>query len=115
LRIRLRVYVGEDIAIGPGKAQLLAEIARIGSILGAARALGMSYMRAWTLVRTMNRCFQKPLVRAARGGSRGGRAELTPLGREILALYADMTGKSLHAAAPSWRKLRSKLVSSRYT
>ena len=115
LRIRLRVYVGEEIAIGPGKAQLLEQIARTGSILGAARSLEMSYMRAWTLVRTMNHCFEKPLVRTARGGSQGGRAVLTSHGKEILALYVDMTEKSHRAATPSWRKLRAKLASSRYT
>ena len=118
LRIRLRVYMGEEIALGPGKAQLLEAIARTGSILGAARSLGMSYMRAWTLVRTMNRCFKGPLVRAARGGSRGGRAELTARGRKILELYANMTSKSLRAAEPSWRKVRSQVASrasQRYT
>ena len=33
-----------------------------------ARALGMSYRRAWVLVDTMNRCFRKPLVTTATGG-----------------------------------------------
>ena len=107
--------MGEEIALGPGKAQLLGEIARTGSILGAASSLGMSYMRAWTLVRTMNRCFEKPVVRTARGGSRGGRAALTVYGQEILNLYVDMTEKSHRAAAPSWRKLQRKLVAPRYT
>lgn len=42
--------------MGPGKADLLDAIAAQGSISAAAKAMGMSYRRAWMLVDTMNRC-----------------------------------------------------------
>ena len=61
---RLRVLLGQAIAIGPGKADLLAAIEREGSITRAAKAMGMSYRRAWLLVETMNACFTAPLVAA---------------------------------------------------
>jgi molybdate transport system regulatory protein len=63
---RIRVVSGRDIALGPGKVELLEHIARTGSLRKAAAAMDMSYMRAWTLVKTMNRCFKKPVVVAAR-------------------------------------------------
>ena len=44
---RLRILLGEAIAVGPGKADLLAAIAASGSISAAARIMGMSYRRAW--------------------------------------------------------------------
>lgn len=109
LRLRPRVYRGTDIALGPGKVELLAAIARTGSIRQAAADQEMSYMRAWTLVRTMNGCFAEPLVAAERGGASGGVARLTPAGRQVLQLYRGLAADSLRAAAPSWRKLRKLL------
>lgn len=73
--------------MGPGKADLLDAIRQHGSISAAARAMGMSYRRAWLLVDVMNRCWQKPLVATAPGHSRGGGAQVTPSGEQVLARY----------------------------
>lgn len=87
LKIKLQLYCGEEIAMGPGKADLLEAIDREGSISGAGRALGMSYRRAWMLVDTMNRCWSKPLVETAPGGSARGGARVTPFGSEVLQRF----------------------------
>jgi len=87
---RIRLMQGDEIALGPGKADLLKAIREHGSISAAARHMGMSYRRAWLLVDTMNRCFLEPLVLSAAGGSRGGGASLTPHGEEVLACYEAM-------------------------
>ncbi|MDX1756412.1 MAG: LysR family transcriptional regulator [Marinobacter sp.] len=84
---RLRLKLGKEIAMGPGKAELLEQIDNTRSISAAAKRMGMSYRRAWLLVDTMNQCFAAPLVDTATGGRRGGGARLSPLGREVLALY----------------------------
>ncbi|MBK1698685.1 winged helix-turn-helix domain-containing protein [Rhodovibrio salinarum] len=91
---RLRVLLGEATAIGPGKADLLDAVARTGSISGAARAMGMSYRRAWLLIDTMNKCFQAPLVETNAGGKGGGGARVTDLGRDVLARYRAMEEKA---------------------
>ncbi|HRY25679.1 MAG: LysR family transcriptional regulator [Geminicoccaceae bacterium] len=97
LGLRLRVVLEPDIAIGPGKADLLEGIGETGSIAAAGRRMGMSYKRAWLLVETMNRCFREPLVRTSRGGSARGGAVLTPAGAEVLALYRRMEERSARA------------------
>jgi molybdate transport system regulatory protein len=84
---------GSEIAIGPGKAELLAAIAATGSISESARRMGMSYRRAWLLVDTMNRCFREPVVAAATGGPGGGGAALTPFGRRALAQFRAMQSR----------------------
>ncbi|SDW03222.1 winged helix-turn-helix domain-containing protein [Marinobacter mobilis] len=84
---RLRLKLDQDIALGPGKAQLLEAIADSHSISAAAKHLGMSYRRAWLLVDTMNQCFRNPLVQTATGGRQGGGAELSELGHHVLGLY----------------------------
>lgn len=106
LRPRLRVLRGPEVALGPGKVALLEAIEREGTIAGAARALRMSYMRAWTLVRTMNRSFRRPLVETARGGSGRGTTRLTPAGATVVRLYREMEDRGLRAATPPWRRLR---------
>ena len=54
LKLQLRILLNQDIAFGPGKAELLEEIRRTGSISQAAKSMNMSYRRAWQLVETMN-------------------------------------------------------------
>ena len=91
---RLRILLGRSIAIGPGKAELLGLIDDTGSISAAARAMGMSYRRAWTLVETMNTAFCEPLVSAATGGKGGGGASVTAFGHEALKRYRTMEDKA---------------------
>ena len=109
VRPRLRVTRGDEILLGPGKADLLAAIDQSGSLREAALELDMSYMRAWSLVRTMNGAFRAPLVTRSRGGARHGSAQLTPLGRRVLALYREMEAASIEAIAGPWRKIRREL------
>ncbi len=92
---RLRILLGKTIAIGPGKAELLRLIENTGSISGAAREMGMSYRRAWTLVETMNGAFREPLVEAATGGRGGGGARVTDFGREALKRYQAVEDRAL--------------------
>jgi molybdate transport system regulatory protein len=99
----------QTCALGPGKADLLRLITKTGSISKAARQMSMSYMRAWTLVRTMNQCFSSDLILSVRGGKNGGGARLSPLGHRILKLYTEMEEESIKAAAPAWRQIRSFL------
>jgi molybdate transport system regulatory protein len=84
---RIRILAGSEIALGPGKADLLRAIDETGSISAAARRMRMSYRRAWLLVHTMNECFEPPLVEAAKGGPEGGGASLTATGRRVMAEY----------------------------
>ena len=110
VKFKAQLMLGSDIAIGPGKADLLAAIAQAGSISAAGRLMGLSYRRAWLLVDVMNRCFADPLVRTAHGGARGGGAELTPEGEAVLRLYrqwqAALDAASLEPAAALAARLR---------
>jgi molybdate transport system regulatory protein len=109
LGMRLRVVLERDIAIGPGKADLLDGIRATGSISAAARRMGMSYKRAWLLVDTMNRCFRAPLVEAAKGGHAGGGARLTALGEEVLHRYRAMERRAVRGAGRDLAALRALL------
>ena len=109
LSVRLRVLAGEDVALGPGKAELLSAIAQTGSIRKAAQVLGISYMHAWLLIQIMNRYFSAPLVHTARGGQKGGGAGLTEEGHAVLALFREMAADAVQAAVPGWERLRQRM------
>ena len=106
---RIRVVFGRNVALGPGKVELLEHIARTGCLRKAAAAMEMSYMRAWMLVQTMNRCFKKPLVVTKRGGAKGGTAVVTDEGKAVLALYRRMEAESLRAARSARKELSKYL------
>ena len=109
--VRLRIVLEPDIAIGPGKADLLESIAATGSITAAGRRMAMSYRRAWLLVDTMNRCFEAPLVETVKGGAGGGGgARLTSLGREVLERYRRMEQLTAGAIEPEMAALRKVLA-----
>lgn len=78
---------GPDGRLGPGKIALMKAIADTGSISAAARRLGMSYRRAWLLIDALNRLFVSAVVETREGGSGGGGAALTPLGRTVVERY----------------------------
>ena len=110
VRPRIRI-VSDDgtIVLGPGKADLLAAIARTGSIRAAAKELGMSYMRAWTLIRVMNGVFRSPLVEKVRGGSEQGGAALTSRGAAVLETYQRMEKDAERAVAAAWKDMKKHL------
>ncbi len=110
LRPRLRVMLGREIALGPGRVDLLELILQTGSLRAAAERMGISYMRAWHLVRYTNRCFSEPLVAVVRGGKSGGGAKLTNAGRQILLLYRRMDNQCHRAVKASWHDLRKFLA-----
>lgn len=96
--VRPRIQFGPALAIGPGKIDLLRAVAETHSISAAARALGLTYKRAWLLIDTLNAGFGRPVVETATGGRGGGGARLTPLGEQLVARY-DALEARLNAAA----------------
>lgn len=90
LKIKIQLYCGNEIAVGPGKADLLDAIIREGSISAAGRAMEMSYRRTWLLVDAMNRCWNEPLVETNPGNSRGGGARVTAFGEAVLAHFRSL-------------------------
>lgn len=83
----IRIDFSGTCSIGPGKIGLLEGIERTGSLSAAARALGMSYRRAWLLLHSTNEGFSEPVVELSVGGKDGGGTRLTDFGRQLVADY----------------------------
>jgi molybdate transport system regulatory protein len=106
----IRVKFGDLGFIGPGKAQLLELIERHGSISAAGRAMGMSYRRAWMIIEELNTVFIAPLVAKQTGGSGGGGAVLTDLGREVTEGYRRIESAAARCAAEELTMLAGRLA-----
>ena len=97
VNLRIRVMVGDTIAVGPGKIALLEALQEMHSISAAAKSLGMSYRRAWLLIDELNGALREPAVVSATGGHHGGGSQVTEVGQQIITLYRTIEDQSLAA------------------
>src|SRR5579885_3577753 len=108
-RLSIRIDLASGDRIGPGKIALLEAIRSTGSISAAARALGMSYRRAWLLVEEVNHALRAPAVTAETGGLGGGGAVITPIGEKVVDLYRAIESNARAAAGGEFRAI-GKLI-----
>jgi molybdate transport system regulatory protein len=85
--VRFRVDFTSICSIGPGKIELLETIARTGSLSQSARALGLSYRRAWLMLDDLNHSFTGPVARSSVGGHLRGGMTLTSMGKDVIRCY----------------------------
>lgn len=86
----LRAYLldnGGNRVFGPGPADLLERVERMGSLRAAAMDMGMAYTKAMRLVRDAERAFGFPLTERTVGGPHGGGSVLTAQARDLLRRY----------------------------
>jgi molybdate transport system regulatory protein len=102
-----RLYVSTETGIGvfgPGKAQLLAAVERLGSLRKAAAELGRSYRQAWGDVNAAEEHLGFPLVARTRGGIDGGTMKLTEQGRSFLRAWERHQQQVAHEVKMSFNK-----------
>ena len=110
VKVKIQLVVNDRIALGPGKADLLEAIQEKGSISAAAVHMGMSYKRAWDLVNTMNKSFKQTVVATSIGGGKGGGAEITDFGSQVLVQYRVIEAKTTLALKAEMSDLLFMLV-----
>jgi molybdate transport system regulatory protein len=103
--LSLRIDFEGGGRLGPGKARLLEAIAEAGSISAGARAMGMSYKRAWDLVEETAKLAGAPVVETRSGGSHGGGATLTEAGEHLLRTFRAIEKAAAEVAAPHIARL----------
>ena len=68
-------------------ASLLRQIDRLGSVKEAARRNGISYSKAWNLIRACETAAGREVVVRLHGGKYGGEASVTEFGKELVSAY----------------------------
>ncbi len=77
--------------IGKGGAEILEGISKENSISKAAVTLGMSYRYVWNYIQKIEKAIGESIVETYKGGkSGGGGANLTELGKSLLAEYKQL-------------------------
>lgn len=112
-RIVLRIDFDDERYIGHGRIELLELIGKHGSIMKAAKAMNMSYKRAWYLVDDFSACFSEPLIARQHGGKGGGSASLTEFGREVVERYRRMELRTKTAIKDDIAALRRHVPTTR--
>ncbi|MEW5844637.1 MAG: LysR family transcriptional regulator [Bacteroidota bacterium] len=69
---------------------LFLNIDELESIAASAKKMDISYRKAWELVRRAEDDLGFALVCKSRGGSEGGKSELTPDGKQLVEAYRQL-------------------------
>ena len=78
------------------EADMLQAIKRTGSYTSAAQSLGVSYAHLWKSISHIEHALGVKVVRAERGGARGGMASLTREGIRLLQQYTILESRVGH-------------------
>jgi len=91
-KIKSRIWIEskDHVLLGEGRVQLLKAIATEGSLSKAAKSLGLSYKKAWSLIDSVNKSAKKPVTINSTGGKGGGGAELTDYGKQLITVFDDI-------------------------
>lgn len=84
---------------GPGVRDLLLDIESEGSVKAACEKMGLSYSKAWKMIRTVEKALQTEVVTRVQGGKSGGSAKLTEEGRQLLERYIRFENRCKQAIA----------------
>ncbi len=109
-KLFVRIKLEGGGVFGPGKAELLDGVQRLGSISAAAREMSMSYRQAWKLIETMNEVFIEPVIVTSQGGAHGGGATLTKVGKQLLTCYRSMQQKATRSTVNDLEVLSTLLA-----
>jgi molybdate transport system regulatory protein len=98
-RLSIRIdFEPSGSMFGPGMAELLERIGKLGSIRKAAASMKMSYRKAWLLVQGLQQTFGGAVVITETGGTSGGGAQLTELGVKLVKTYRAIEAGAARAA-----------------
>ncbi|WP_026810744.1 winged helix-turn-helix domain-containing protein [Arenibacter latericius] len=90
IKSRIWIEAGDNVFLGEGRVKLLKAIDEEGSLSKAAKSLGMSYKKAWTLVDAVNKSATKKVVVKTVGGAKGGGTKITPYGKKLMEAFENI-------------------------
>ena len=97
LKLRLKLSLegeGGRVFFGPGVMELLKDVRETGSIQGAARKMGLSYVKALKILRQSEEGIGRAFLIRRKGGNERGKSELTAFGERFLERYEAFRGEA---------------------
>jgi molybdate transport system regulatory protein len=97
MEIKSKVYVvnsrGEKF-MGIGVLWLLTEVKQKGSLRSASKELGISYSKAYAMIKNLELELGVPVIERKKGGADHVGSSLTPFGEQFLVLYDSFQEKA---------------------
>jgi molybdate transport system regulatory protein len=90
LTVKSKIWIEDekgDVVFGSGRLHILSAVEDHGSILAAAKALGMSYRAVWGKIKATEDRLGQSLLTKRTGGSHGGGSELTPFAKALVERF----------------------------
>jgi molybdate transport system regulatory protein len=88
MKVAYKVWLDNDgKAFGEGPYELLKRVEKRMSLHQAASQMGMSYSKAWRLIRTLEERLGFALLERKVGGQSGGGSWVTPRARDLMKHY----------------------------
>ena len=93
MRPRLKVWIETEdgrVALSEWRVGLLRAVDEHGSLVAAAKALGIPHRTAWQRIRQMESTLGVRLLDTTSGGVGGGRSTLSPAAQEFIRKYDEV-------------------------
>jgi len=88
MKVAYKVWLDNNgKAFGDGPYELLKRVEKTKSLHQAANQMGMSYSKAWRLIRTMEERLGFSLLKRKAGGHSGGGSMVTSEAKELMEHY----------------------------
>ena len=90
MEVKVKVWIEDDknnLVFGGGKMEILEYIEQTGSIAEASTKIGLSYKKAWTHIKVLEKYIEDELVITQKGAGEQGGSTLTPKAKEIITNY----------------------------
>ena len=101
---KLWLCKNEEKAFGRGPCELLRRVEKTNSLHQSAHQLGMSYNKAWRLIRLMEKRLGFPLLDKTIGGKYGGGSLVTPRAKDLMQHYGRFERDAAKAIEKAYRK-----------
>ncbi len=86
-RFRISLLKNEHKVFGEGPMLLLKNVEETGSLRQAALAMDMSYSKAWSIIKSIEKELATPMLDRSICGKQGGGSKLTQSARRLIAGY----------------------------
>lgn len=84
--IKTRIFYDEP-AFGPGVVRIMELVKETGSLLKAYNLMGLSSSKGWKIIKRAEDDLGFPLINSVKGGTGGGKSELSTEGQDLLNKY----------------------------
>jgi len=95
---------GDEKAFGQGPCELLRRVEKTNSLHQATHQMGMSYNKAWRLIRLIEKRLGFPLLEKQVGGKSGGGSQVTPRAKDLIERYERFETDAIKAIEKAYQK-----------